>query len=726
MTRFASIAGAASFTAGPRLAGLALMDPDPPTGLDGEATFSAGIAGALFPARAGRRQVCGLEVTVGGSTLDPGLVLDEWRVTISLDALDSWEIAVPHVADLPTLVESPLGNPVLIGAPPPGLAAVDIDGVYLASDGVHRVRLVTNGVAAAFTRSGGLDRISGLSAGGRHDGRLASLALPPGHGLRRGEVVRRLAVAAGVSTPTALEPGARMAKEVQVTESPWLEAARELMRVEGRALTWDEAGALVNPAVRSRALAERRVVITDRDVLDESVSLSGDNSGPTRITLVGTRQLEREDCGRRTVERIIETFGTTYPLSAAFVQNAAGVLTSIAVTPPPLTSGLLIQSRVVVREEWECDTLISTVTETYGWFWPLSWRYQVDADGVIDTYANNVYIEEPGAVADDSSHARAWPAQRFTLIRRDTEIHEYDGRGFNTRSTLTAEGWKYVRAAVKVQSGTPVAWQTRPFETDVNLLASGEGIVGTQEYFLGNGPTGFDPGGVFVPGSGRRLERSTTDRDVTDDGFLLSETTATESVFVRKGNAALYQGGEEGAEDQESFQDDGLSIATYQEVDTGAHRIITIDVDRDGAVTLQTEDAEGYLPTVERQEDIEPDPDLFGEGAAASRAEAQSIECELSSPALESARPRRDLSTSDPWIEDEDECRSLISAMLSELNAISGELQMPVIFSLRPPESLSLRLRCAGLAADAELVEVTHEATSAGVVSKLRCEIYVV
>ena len=237
---------------------------------------------ALFP-RTSRQQYVGLRIRIGGETLDPRFLLGGITVQQKVEGFAVFRFAV--VLE----VESerwPLGDPWALRAPAPGLAPVDIDGLYATSSGVFAYRLLTNGLVneTSIEDVGGAEGlvVRGLGPGARYQRRRVSLHLPPDHRTPRGVVVRRLAQLASV-VGESIPAGRPMRKELSLDRSAWLETARQLLELEGLHLTWSEDGTLT--AVPRLPSGTHEAVITARDLLRLSTRARFRSDVPTEIRL---------------------------------------------------------------------------------------------------------------------------------------------------------------------------------------------------------------------------------------------------------------------------------------------------------------------------------------------------------------------------------------------------------------------------------------------------------
>jgi hypothetical protein len=646
------------------------------------------------------QQVCAVAIRVSGVVLDPRALVGPVSMTETLGAGTTFSFSLSlrdhdHLQllfeDLP--VRGRIGTVFSHLGAPPGKATIDLVGVYVTTDGVREVPLVTGGIVENARQSAGPDgsvlTLNCIDARGRYDRRKVTLSLPPGHGLQRGSVLRRIAAAAGV-TSYAFAPGNRMLKEVQLVDADWIGTADAILEPEGRVLDWDRQGVLRNP---ERILVGGRVDMVFRpcDLLDTGAETSVDGLAdvPTRIKLTGTEQREREECGVRTVKTVTETFGLYAPPIASHVQDGSGVLTVVGGTN---AETLRLTSRTTLVQVFECDDLIEEIQTVEAYYNPTAARYTLETDGSIRDYVASVYLFDSSAVADDGTLAFQWGSPRFGKVSMVVTTPQYDERGFRVGEIERRYGYVHRRAHVKARGVSTDPWESIAFIQDREILANGEGV----SFGVEAGVFGGDRGTRFAPSTGDTRPAIFEERkvviDVSDDGYELGRTTVEYGWLARTGQAYEYGDGTHRSQSVEEFQARAQEIVTYVEVSEGRIKRITRKLDQDGRLAPDgqiTEDVEGYLPAAERRSDIVPPASTFDSdeeaehAAAASRFEQESIKCEVRSTMLEALHEIYEVVGSSQWAEDESELCSQAVVMLREGSALNCTVHLPANWLVR-------------------------------------------
>lgn len=573
-----------------------------------------------------------------------------------------------------------LGSPMGWLGPPGGKGAVRIDAILLTASGPRTIRLVTNGLfdnsSSAITPGGDTRTFNGIDAGGRYDRQLVTLTFPPGHGQTRGAVARRILQAIGVPAGSiAMPPTGRMYKGLQAIDRPGLALAQELLAVDLLELYRDRDGIFRARTIGFNESARTELVFRSEDLLLGIGNLgeSSTSEGPTSVTLTGSAQVVREECGRKTVSQTVESYAVYAPVVTLKAQ-APGVLGTI--TSTGLTQGaasLILVSRVVRDTEFDCETVMSERIRTYGWYNPTVWRYRLDTTGAIDEY-NGGYINEAGAVTDDSFELRQWSTERFVLLSDVTTRHEYDERGFLTRSVTDSDGYVRRLRALKTRVAPSDDWETEPFVATLLIAGSGDGlVVPAGEYFA----AGFGGGAVKT--------RETVSYDVTDDGYVQRQATSFEEWTMRPGTSALYNGAFESADSQQQFLVSRVEETVYGANTEGSHSEVTTTRDVSGRVTsVVVKSAEdGHLPSAARRTDLDPDPSIYDDdseaafAASASRYENQPIKVRVDADALLAVREAAEDKSNSEWAETPEELEQLAIHAIREGAKLQVQFALP-------------------------------------------------
>lgn len=639
-------------------------------------------------------QVLAWEVRAGGAPVQR--LLPSISVERSLTQPGAWSFSVP--GDSP----HPLGGSILSfgGAAPPGKAAIDISGVYLTPSGRRTTPLITSGITATCSAqdapAGRIDSLTGLDAAGRCDKALATLTLPPGHGLPRGEVVRRVLAKIGI-TNVAFEYGAPCYKEIQLRDVAALNWCREYLAAELRTLAVDDRGVWRNPSI-----AHRRARIDwtwgRGQVLAESGSKWQASSDiPTSVTITGTRQVLRDGAGgRRTEEKETLVYAPRTPVFAAFQQGGAGTLTAYTAPPGSLSSAgaVTLISRVVNRAEYDGETVVSESTTTWGWRNPLAWRYRRQAGTPapeVAAYHSGVYVFEAGAAMDDTSQAYLWATERFVELAHVETRHSYREDGYRSGSTTTTAGWMLPRWRIKERSGS-LPWEETDYEP-VYVLGNGEAVgQGTSpriEHYVRPG--------LGLPGTVTEVRRETVE---IDGGFTLAEVVEVDRLSRREGGAYLYGDGRTYADAFDLLQLAETQVVSYSPEGESRHATVTARYGPTGALLEQqvVRGESGYLPAADRRTDIEPPPETYDESPefaaaarSASRIEQQPIKstATLSGAAHLEAWEDKGSST---WAETQEELDALAVDKLRRLTSPTVAVALPCNWLVREGQHATVEL----------------------------------
>lgn len=376
---YATVDGAASLSSD--LAGRAYVNAASP--LDEELDVLAEIDGsageAAHAGRTGVVQHAGFEIYLDGILVNRGLLGETISVTRSYDErLQSYSFDV-HL----TTPTGPFGSPFGCNIPPTRQKRIDVYGVYKTSTGIHRVPLITGGIAHAVSRrgsdSGFIESYSGVDRGGRFDQKLIDAVFPPGHGLTRDVVLKKCAEKAG-ETQFRLETGNRMLKEFQLADSAFIEPCSEVLDIENRRILWNDRGELTNPQIgRPRSNEPTRWTLTERDLTAaEEVTVDFKADAITEVVVNGTEQLTAEQCGDIVITTTLEAKDIAAPQPPAYSQTAGGYAANAGYPATDYTEPKTVQIDVITRIE-RCNVEIYQRKETYQFYNPQVARYEWDS-----------------------------------------------------------------------------------------------------------------------------------------------------------------------------------------------------------------------------------------------------------------------------------------------------------------------------------------------------------
>lgn len=691
------------------LATVAVLDEgDAPAGAVADLAIDTSVSEAIVP-RAGRVQVVGLRIRVGGVLVPPRHLIPPISVTQRCPGEAEASFALPVRGDhLRTAFTWPIGSPWNTGGPVPGLRAIDIEGFYVTETGIHVYPIITNGIGAGngirVGPAGAVLSLRVLGPGARYDGRRVSLVLDPGHRLGRRTVAARLARKAGVSS-VSLSGGRPMTSGVEVVDADWRPTAEQLLELEGEYLTWSEDGRLTTAP---RLPVDTESVVLTLTAHDLAVDAGDIVTWPadvvTDLTLTATRQVAADECGIRTTEQVVEIFEQHLPVRAAFRQGAAGALSAVSV-PAGEEPILTLVRRIITTLTYYCDTVILQRVRTYALRNKSVWRYRIDDTGAIVEYhiTPEVYILDQDAVTDDQALAYGWPVERFILESDEYTRNVYDEENYLTDVITERKAWRQRRAHLKERSLTFTGWDDEPFNLGANRI-----------YVLGNGECVSDRDEDFsnynTPDDDNNWTYRQTEHFEREGAYLKSKSITRRENYLPPGGNYLYLGGVESGEPEEVFGDVEKEIEAYVEVDeTRAKRIASrIDyreVPTGRVLSAVVEDLDSYLPEAPRLLDGTPDPSEFEteeEAAAAveaSRLESEELRHACRSELLRSAYRQRDETQSVAYAEDEADLESLCVQRLREGAALDVSTTLPALFP--PLKGKQVRVRVPNIDLDA-------------------------
>lgn len=741
--------------------------------LDAEFTSDAAAEAAARP-RDLTPSVVGFELRVDGVALDLADCTGGWSVSRSLDQrLQTWQVEFVLNDE-----DGPLGNPFDVLGPPTCLKTVDLYGVYLISGAKVAVPLIVGGIADMTTRTGSLggyiESMSGVDRGGRHDRKVVTLVLQPGHGLPRGRVVRELAKEAG-ETQYLLDDGRLCTKEVQVVDGDWTSVAAELMDTEGRALLWNRDGYLTNPK-RGRPVGETSTwELTEADFdASSGVSVSHMADILTDVTLTGWQQIARDGCDRE--EKTTETEVRT--IYAPYRQGYTQTIGGYAATSPGEAAKLRRYSLVVQESESICNTVVFERTRRFGWRnWEVL-RYQWD--GTDDEWDKlTCYTDEN---SDGSAPGYSYLDERWSLLERVDTRYYYDRSGFRLDSNRNI----YTGTSTSSLGGVaPGLWNAPPIDWVAYGRGDGGGNVTDNNFYLGriietwqpyrieghikergqasdpfpdepdNGSSVYGDGRAdgsggtawfFQPGAWAALEEGAVSGvsgstgeglmlvgvdvqasyDELDGGWVTREVTDRFRWFRDRTETGLFFYASDGTAsnyENEQFEWVTRETTTYTPLDEATHVKQVSTANSVGAVVnVVTETGlEGYGPALPRLDLEELSGDGYETGEqdefarSAARKSTKQIKVQVIATGLETCHTKGVLKTEMPWAEDEDELVEIAERMIADSAAatISATLAGCNYF-VEPGQLHRWKFRPIGLDHDIRITSVTWSGSVGG------------
>ena len=653
--------------------------------------------------RTDRTQKIGFfKLTFGGTVYQvcrrlPGMTVTETRER------SSFSFSVPdYGVEPPVSFRAPLGDPFQCLGVPLGSMTVDVDATLITSAGPKLVRLITNGLIENSSRaiSGRSDvRVfNGVGPNLRYSEKLVTYTTPPGHGQSRGTVARRILSLAGATV--AISGGGRMYKGMQMIDANAIAMADAILYPDLKKIWFNRNGQA--EAKRLPPDDDQLVdwIFTEQDILDGIGSIGDSEAGgvPTRVTITGSKQITKDECGRITEGQTVETSSAYALPMATFSQNGAGVLAAVSYATPAET---LQKTQEVLHEvTYECDTVVLERTKTWGYRLPETWRYELATDGSIAGYHAGCYLFDSGAVAGDTILAYQFNQPRWGRLTDVSERREFDVNGYLVKIVTESYGWYLPKRAVQSRASAATPWTDPNYIANVTVLGNGTGVSTSGEAY-----------GLVT--------RETTDIGVTADGFVLRENRTTESWFAGDGWQYRYNGGFESDAVAESFGVSG-NVDTHYMASTrveGTHTTLVQTFDGSHKLVLQTitTNETGYLPAADKRSNSLPPDTTYDDPAqaeyakAASRFESQPVKGEVTCSSLElNWIPMRESKHPNDWVESAEECYRLAEHELRFENGF--EINFPLVFNplIQPWHKVHLRLPRIGYDCDVYASSVQH------------------
>lgn len=715
-------------------------------------------------------QQSGFEVRVGGAAIDLSTFSGTISVTRTYDGPQSWSIEV--TLDDPT---GPFGSPFAAIGPAIGRRPVSILGVYrLPSGVVAKVPIVTDGVVDNASREANpgqyLERYSGTDRLGRFDQVPVTLVLPPGHGLPRGRILRKLAELAG-ETQFRIDDGSSTHKELQVVDGAWLPIAQEQHEVENRRVVSNADGELSNPQVGRPRPEETPVKrYEEHDFLNTApVVVSHRADVLTDVTLTTNEQVLADDtCPEKPQTTVLESQVVWAPTPMPFtVAGAAFAATGAAAIEPTLR----LYERTIRTATYRCGTLVRERSEKWGWLNPLAARQRWDAgtsawvllDGVYtddnDTGAqgpayqelqerwgpmeliitDHYYMQVSYVAAFDPLDSEAsWLSGQYTVSLEDGRwAGPFAGVYLGSRTRTWA--YEFVRHAIR-ERDTSAAPPFDPFD-DLTPGADLK-IIGAEGFAtLVNLPFGLEGAlatkAVGSPSRGAwlmpvaetlRLMRA-NELGYTERETVIERGWGHKPVGV---GSYLYGDGSQAEEIQDTWQEVSRLETIYLPNGEAAHKVLITRSEFGRTVRSDEKDGVGWPPAVPRLEGSEVNTDAYTDAeeadataSPARRSETRQVKVQVLAPGLLETHFDGILKTDIPWAENEEELLAVAFAMIEESAAADVSFDLLGAFHLREAEVIHATYRPLGLAHAMRVKTVTHAGPARGpVVTNVSAVVY--
>ena len=632
------------------------------------------------------------------------------------------------------------------GAPPPGLARINVAANYGRGVGAFTVPLVTGGLATSssrgLSRSGHGISLSGFGPEARYDRKRVTLQLPPNHGLTHGAIARLLATEAGVpgaSNQIDGSIGFALTRALDMVEEELWTALEDVLLGCGYVPRFDESGALVAVQRAPVAISRPDVVIVAGRLLGEEIEsalVEGNAEVVTCVRVEGVRPVipENQADGTTTEVQVVrnyqlgflprgayfsQTTSALTPLSPNYDGEGIGNTNAFLEPTDPITgvsSGRVLKDMVIIIKTKSGGCLLTEETLTCGWKAPEAGRYSFvgDVDGTTEG-VSGVYIYEAGATFGDSSAAYRLPWEVFTLLSRELKVYEYGGGSDGheqSRVTTSIGGWMNPMLWAKAPIDTFVQdWPAVDYEAGRLITGSGRVVTNDEERFCGAPNSSVLPDQVrpYLPTNhplpdlyvlnGATAPAAWISVAVTDftgeGGYLVRENTANDAFAMHKGSGAppdsyWYAGNFTGPVDGETFQPtDSTNITNAAQRGDTTYRKITVRSDAiepgDPAKnSTAIEDLAGYLPAIPR---CDPEDN--------ARKEGEPFKAEL----CRGLQYRLEMwqTVQSDFVENEFQAGELADVLLRELQGIPVTVNVPFYATIRPGMTCLLSIPDVGV-----------------------------
>lgn len=595
--------------------------------------------------------------------------------------------------------DSLMGHPTPYLGIPGGRDPVAVDAALWTASGQRRSwRLLTSGLLENSGSSSGVggDTRTWTAGGphGRYEEQQVDLDLPAGHGRERGEIVRDLLTEAG--SPTRIAAGRAITVPINVSGDRLARMANQVLLPELRSLYWDRQGIATTrdllewPAPTGTITEDH--VLADRGDLGTAAAADG----PTLVVVTGAappEDLDPDACGQQTTTTVRKVYVVMAPRVAVGRQLADGSVVASGVEAE--TPRLRLQERVTTSITTECGTVVAEREVVEGWRVPRTWRYELDAAGVIVDWHAGVYLYD-STTEGDAADAYAWPAERWGVVRTMERSYTYGETYLQRR---VEESREYAVAAIHAKdrpAGVTTSWEGVDYQGGVLVLGSGQAV----EHVLSPG---------FWPGSPvetlQLVRRATYEPSEDGDGYLTGETETVEALLVRQGAGRYWY--VDGGESPDAFAAIRVSeriATTYEGVGEDRHRATkavtgyrTWD-----QVSLETEERDGYLPRAQTRTDD------------AGSLRARSLTATVQAPGVEGVRIPRSVTYSLEWAQDAGELERFGWYQLVEGAALTVNLPLLYNPALAAGQVWRVSLPSLDYYWLVRLVRVRHQEDAAG------------
>ena len=354
-----------------------------------------------------------------------------------------------------------------------------------------------------------------------------------------------------------------MRKEVNI-DGEWISTMREIADVYGL-IPYETPEGWLSFALDAPEFGPGRIrgIIDEEDVLRavngqvQQLSITPTPAPYTSICLEGSRQTVTENAGRRTLPPLVaSTHETSAPATMPYHQDGAGTVTATGGPGSPFDR-LVIETTTIIEKDGQ--TTISTETELRQWHNPSNARYTLDTSLAINGY-RACFLEGNGS--GDNGHL--WLTTRFDLVSKTTLTRHFDIFDRLVSQVTEVWGWLHKRAYLQLRASRSTPWEPTsgaPGPLNRMTLGNGEGVDELRSAF-------------------RLVERTTETFDNTDNNFQTYKKSEVKKWGMVPGWQYKYGDGKEYGQAVQSFQAAETHEEWYEFVTEGEWLFRTRTVDK--------------------------------------------------------------------------------------------------------------------------------------------------
>ncbi len=702
------------------------------------ATIEAdGTPGVLAVPPAGTVQEAGIEIYVDDELIPMDSLVGQWQVSRNKRenvqsgsftvALDEWG-------------QSPLGDPWATLGSPTGKKPIDFIGVYRDTEtgNVYRYPLLPDGIADNVHResgaSGHTESYQVLDKMAAYTRTPVTFIVPPGHGLPRGRMVRKIFEALG-ETGFFLEDGGRSYKDLQLVDANGVAEAQQIVDIENRVVRRDRFGRVVNPTIYPSPSKPSTFTITEEDILSMTVvSVVFPADVITEVTATGTEQIHSDEpsdeCADVTDPPVeVRSFRTFHPFVAPYRQNADGSLTAYTVPAGGYDDTNQLFSLVITRITKRCGTVSREESETWEYLNPEAARYYWNpTDGLWRAMSTSgplstllVSLGADGTPISDTANPPGEPAYQYQKARWTRTSYTRKSNYYDAPGWGSSDPYGDDRLVAGFVSADDTGYTGRYLGAITRSYSFHNPRVATKD----RGPypdTSFDEippidlvkrlgGGETVQDFYETFRLTNVQVElVSASGAYQQSVEAVQYAYAVESNGNGRYQYSDGSISQHQFttlQWVGSDKTTYLPTGENQHTAITVPSRLNPTPDLQTTIESGIAsapPPVDYLPGYEPfDPNAFLDeedqtfGVEARRGETRPIKVTVSADGLLEDHWPSIRKVDYPYAENEDELASAAVEVMRQSMVAAVQLTLPANFLIDEDSILDVTHRPSGL-----------------------------